>query len=116
MFKLISDLLSLHISKPTKVSTKKKKSKPFKKKEAGFNTITGYYDREHLKIKYLIRQIAQLSYEVAYVGATSNIKQRWENYKKWKFRHVLYETTSFEMAKLAETQLIKYTYSTRCFL
>ena len=111
MFKLISDLWSPSNSKPTEVSTKKKKSKPFKKKEIGFDTITGYYDREHLKIKSLIRKVAALNYTVAYVGATANLEKRWGNYPSWKFRHVLYETTSFEMAKLAEKELIKYTNS-----
>jgi hypothetical protein len=109
MFKFISDLLSPSNRKPTKVSTKKKKSKPFPKKEIGFDTITGYYDREHLKIKFLIRKIAALNYTVAYVGATSDIETRWDEYPNWKFRHVLYETTSFEMAKFAEKELIKYT-------
>jgi hypothetical protein len=85
------------------------KSNKIVKKIAGFDTITGYYHKEHLKIKAIIRKVAALgNFSNIYIGATYDIATRFEKYTKWEFKHVLYETTSLDMAKIAEENLISY--------
>ena len=79
------------------------------KTATGFETITGTFTKVHLKIKAQIRRIAALpAYGTHYIGATENLDERWSNYGDWEFKHVLYETSSLQIAKSAEEDLIRY--------
>jgi hypothetical protein len=92
------------------IQSKRKHTVTVQKTAVGFKTIIGVYSKEHLKIKSQIRSIAALEqYGTHYIGATEDLDTRWSNYGDWEFKHVLYETTSFEQAKKVEENLIEYT-------
>ena len=95
------------------LTSKRVRTITIQKTANGFETKTGLYSKTHLKIKNQIRRIAALpQYGTHYIGATEGLDKRWSNYGDWEFKHVLYETTSYETAKEAEADLIRYT-STR---
>ena len=43
-----------------------------------------------------------------YIGATEDLDTRWSKYKDWQYKQVIYETSSYEIAKKAEEDLIKF--------